>query len=61
MAIVTQWNSATEDPPPVRQQFSINQSSAFVDSSFAAEDIVPWPPAGQRDGRIRGFKAELSR
>lgn len=47
--------------PPARPQFSINQSSAFVGSSVAAEDIVPWLSAGQGDGGSRYFWAELSR
>lgn len=45
----------------MRPQFSINQSRAFVDSSVAAEDIVPRLPAGQRGGGFRYFRAELSR
>lgn len=34
----------------MRRQFSINQNSAFVSSSVAAEDIVPWLSAGQGTG-----------
>lgn len=40
--------------PRGRSQFSINQSSAFVGSSVAAEHIVyhPTGPAGQRTGEL---------